>query len=103
MDILSRIEGFEWDKGNITKNWERHKIAPLECEEVFFNWPLLVKEDIKHSEAENRYYVLGKTNTERLLFVVFTIRNNKIRVISARDMNRKERRQYEQTQKNTQV
>lgn len=103
MDILSRIEGFEWDKGNITKNWERHKITHIECEEVFFNWPLLVKGDIKHSEAENRYYVLGKTNTERLLFVVFTIRNNKIRVISARDMNRKERRQYEQTQKNTRV
>lgn len=103
MDILTSVKGFEWDKGNITKNWEKQKITHVECEEVFFNSPLLLKEDIKHSESENRYYALGKTNTDRLLFVVFTIRNNRIRVISARDMSRKERRQYAQAQRNTKV
>jgi uncharacterized protein len=94
MDILSPVEGFDWDKGNVERNWERHKVAHIECEEVFFNKPLVVGEDEPHSMAEARYYVLGKTDGERLLFVVFTIRGNKIRIISARDMNTKERRLY---------
>jgi uncharacterized DUF497 family protein len=94
MDHLARIEGFDWDQGNIEKNWERHKVSFLDCEEVFFNRPLVVAEDTSHSKSEGRYYALGGTNDGRLLFVVFTIRNNKIRVISARDMNRKERRVY---------
>ncbi|HHT9124794.1 MAG TPA: BrnT family toxin [Candidatus Brocadiia bacterium] len=100
MDILSRVEGFEWNKGNIEKNWGKHKVSFIECEEVFFNKPIVVKEDEPHSKAEARYYVLGKTDEGRLLFVVFTIRGNKIRVISARDTNRKERRlYYEQIEK----
>lgn len=94
MDILSYVEGFEWDKGNVAKNWERHKVNFIECEEVFFNKPLVVKEDEPHSKEEARYYVLGKTDNDRLLFMVFTLRGNKIRVISARDMNRKERKIY---------
>ncbi len=94
MDILSRLEGFDWDKSNIEKNWERHRVTHIECEEVFFNNPLVVEEDEPHSIGECRYYVLGRTDKGRLLFVVFTIRDNKIRVISARDMNRKERRLY---------
>ena len=94
MEILSRVEGFDWDKGNIEKNWERHRVSYLECEEVFFNQPLVVHEDEAHSGAENRYYGLGKTNDDRHLFIVFTIRNKKVRVISARDMKRRERRFY---------
>jgi hypothetical protein len=104
MDILSHVEGFHWDKGNTEKNWERHRVTHIECEEVFFNKPLVVKEDGPHSMAEDRYYVLGQTDNGRLLFVVFTIRENKIRVISARDINRKERRlYYEQIEKDTKI
>jgi uncharacterized protein len=94
MNLLARIEGFDWDQGNSEKNWERHKVSFIECEEVFFNRPLVVVEDTPHSKSEGRYFALGKTNDDRYLFVVFTVRNNKIRVISARDMNRKERRVY---------
>ena len=94
MDLLARIEGFDWDQGNIKKNWERHKVSFIECEEVFFNRPLVLVEDTGHSKSEGRYYTLGRTNDDRYLFVVFTIRKNKIRVISARDMNRKERGVY---------
>jgi uncharacterized DUF497 family protein len=94
MDILFQVEGFEWDQGNIEKKWEKHRVSYLECEEVFFNQPLLVQEDEIHSKFEPRYYVLGSTNDGRHLFIVFTIRRNKIRVISARNMGRKERRIY---------
>jgi uncharacterized DUF497 family protein len=94
MDILSRVEGFEWDEGNIKKNWEKHRVSHIECEEIFFNKPLVVQEDTAHSKGEERYYGLGKTNDGRYLFVVFTIRHHNMRVITARDMSRKERRVY---------
>lgn len=94
---LSKIKGFEWDEGNINKNWRKHKVTDAECEEVFFNQPLMIELNKTHSITERRYFVLGKTDRERLLFVVFTIRNNKIRIISGRKMNKKERRQYEKT------
>lgn len=103
MDILSNLKGFDWDDGNITKNWEKHRVTHIECEEVFFNKPLVVKKDDSHSKAEVRYYVLGKTIRDRLLFLVFTVRSSKVRVISARDMNRKEREIYEQAEKDTEV
>lgn len=104
MDVLSGVEGFDWDKGNIKKNWERHRVSHIECEEVFFNQPCVVKADEPDSRAEDRYYVLGKTDNGHLLFVVFTIRHNKIRVISARDMNKKERRLYnEQIEKGAKI
>ena len=104
MDILFQVEGFEWDQGNIEKNWEKHKVSYLEAEEVFFNQPLLVQEDEIHSKFEPRYYVLGRTNDERHLFIVFTIRRNKIRVISARNMGRKERGIYrEQIEKSSEI
>jgi uncharacterized DUF497 family protein len=102
-DILSLAEGFEWDEGNVKKNWEKHQVSHIECEEIFFNPPIIVRKDDPHSTKEDRYFVLGKTDTDRLLFVVLTMRSNKIRIISARDMNRKERRIYEQTQEDTQV
>ena len=94
MNIVSRLEGFDWDKGNIDKNWKHHKVSFVECEEVFFNEPLIVQQDDIHSPSENRYYALGRTNDERDLFVVFTIRANRVRVISARDMSKRERRTY---------
>jgi len=102
-DIVSLAEGFEWDEGNIRKNWEKHRVSHIECEEVFFNSPVIVRKDAQHSTEEDRYFVLGRTDTERLLFLVFTMKRNKIRIISARDMNRKERKTYEQTQEDTQV
>lgn len=88
--------GFDWDRGNLDKNWKLHGVPFWECEQVFFNEPLLVVEDVSHSGAEKRYYALGRKDAGRRLFVVFTIRRNLVRVISARDMNRRERRRYEQ-------
>ncbi|MBA7500177.1 hypothetical protein ES704_02930 [subsurface metagenome] len=94
-EILTHVSGFEWNEGNIIKNWERHKVTYFECEEIFFNEPIVVQHDKVHSAYENRYFALGKTDEGRLLFVVFTIRGDKIRVISARDMSKKERRCYQ--------
>lgn len=96
MISLEKIEGFDWDLGNLIKNQAKHQVKNLECEEVFFNQPLLILPDPKHSQTEIRLYALGKTNNGRLLFIAFTIRNNLIRIISARDMSRKERSHYEQ-------
>jgi uncharacterized DUF497 family protein len=91
---LSKIEGFDWDNWNIHKIRDRHKVEFYECEEIFFNEDLLLLPDETHSVSENRYYALGGTDSERLLFVVFTIRRNKIRIISARNMSKKERGVY---------
>ena len=98
MDVheqLSPCTGFQWDEGNSNKNWRRHKVTDAECEQVYFNVPLVAAGDAKHSKVETRYYLLGQTDTGRLLSVVFTIRNKLIRVISARDMSQKERRVYQ--------
>ncbi|GMT43285.1 MAG: hypothetical protein IEMM0003_0104 [bacterium] len=92
--ILLNCTGFNWDKGNSDKNWIRHRVTKSECEQVFFNKPLITGKDTSHSHQERRWYVLGKTDGERLLFVVFTVRDSSIRVISARDMNKKERDAY---------
>ena len=94
MKILSQCEGFEWDDGNINKNWLKHKVSPAECEQIFFNRPLVIQGDIKHSKAEKRFYALGRTDSKRTLFIAFTVRNKRIRIISARDMSRKEREVY---------
>lgn len=95
IDFLS-VTGFDWDDGNRDKNWEKHQVSNGECEEVFFNIPLLLQPDPAHSQTEARYYLLGQTNAGRRLFVSFTIREDKIRVISARDMSKRERNFYEQ-------
>lgn len=92
--ILRQCEGFEWDEGNINKNWLKHKVSPAECEQIFFNRPLVIQDDLRHSEVEKRFYALGRTDSKRNLFIVFTVRNKRIRVISARDMSRKEREVY---------
>ena len=91
---LLSVKGFEWDSGNLEKNWLKHGVSPLECEEVFFSQPLVVAPDEKHSQKEERFYALGRTNNERHLFIVFTVHGKKIRVISARDMNKRERSIY---------
>ena len=93
---LSQLAGFDWDESNRDKNWEKHEVLASECEEVFFNLPLLLQPDPSHSQKEPRYYVLGNTIADRRLFIAFTVRENKIRVISARDMSKKERSIYEQ-------
>ena len=90
------IHGFEWDENNREKNWEKHQVSTGECEEVFFNLPLLLSMDPAHSQMEPRSFILGQTDSGRLLFIAFTIRDDRIRVISARDMSRKERAIYEQ-------
>ncbi len=92
---FSLLEGFEWDKGNLV-HIKKHRVDYRECEEVFVNAPFRLNEDKEHSGVEERLQVLGQTNVGRKLFLSFTIRNNKIRIISVRDQNKKERRGYEQ-------
>ncbi len=91
---ITNCKGFQWDEGNIEKNWQKHQVNKHECEEVFFNYPLMTVDDVKHSKYEKRYYILGQTDSGRELFIVFTIRERNIRVISARDMSQKEKRKY---------
>ncbi len=93
-DDLARCVGFAWDDGNEGKNWEKHRVADGEAEEIFFNDPMVAGTDVAHSKRERRYFALGRTDTGRLLFVVFTIRKNLVRVVSARDMTRRELRRY---------
>ncbi len=95
-EILAHCVGFQWDEGNADKNWELHHVSRAEAEETFFNRPLVVASDDKHSEKEIRLAALGKTDADRLLAIVFTVRENLVRVISARDMSRRERGFYEQ-------
>jgi len=95
---FGRISGFQWDGGNARKSDERHGVSQAESEQVFLNDPLLVVEDTRHSRVEPRFHALGIANGGRLLHVTFTLRDDdtRIRVISARDMHRKERARYEQ-------
>ena len=95
---LARIEGFEWDEGNGRKSVEKHDVSQGEAEQVFFNDPLLVVQDVRHSLIELRLHALGRTDAGRLLHITFTLRDEArlIRVISARAMHRKERARYEQ-------
>lgn len=95
MKILPEPIEFEWDKGNIGKNLLKHSVTNKEAEEVFDDEPLLISEDIKHSTKEKRFQALGKTSGNRLLFLSFTLRKDKVRIISARDMSKKEEVKYE--------
>ena len=94
--ILPEPIVFEWDKGNSGKNLIKHEVRDKEAEEVFNNKPLISK-DIQHSKKELRFQALGRTDKGRLIFLSFTIRKDKIRVISARNMNKKEVLKYEKT------
>ena len=91
--------GFEWDEANVEKNWQRHRVTAAEAEDVFFGEPLVLGNDIRHSKDETRYFALGTTSAERRLFIAFAIRRGKIRVISARDMNRNETAIYTKHEK----
>ncbi len=93
---LSKISGFEWDEGNARKN-EKHGVSMAEAEQVFFNAPVLLLDDVRHSQQESRLHALGKTNEGRTLHITLTLRESSavIRVISARDMHRKERAIYD--------
>lgn len=95
---FERIVGFDWDRSNDRKSADKQGVSRSEAEQVFFKDPLLLVEDTKHSQLERRIHALGKTNFGRFLHVTFTLRDGetKIRVISARDIHRKEKARYEQ-------
>lgn len=95
MERLQDCTGFEWDEANADKNWLRHRVSRSECEQAFFNRPFATAEDTEHSTHEPRFYALGQTDGGRRLFLIFTVRGELIRVISARDMSRRERKEYE--------
>jgi uncharacterized protein len=92
--IVEKCEGFEWDDGNSNKNFYLHGVTDGECEDVFFNLPLIIADDKTHSEIEKRFFALGRTDSNRRLFIAFAVRNKLIRVISARDMTKSEKRKY---------
>ena len=98
---IDSIVGFDWDDANIEKNEKKHDLKWQIIEEIFFNKPLLVVEDHKHSVDECRCFALGITDEKHMLFVVFTKRKTKIRVISARLMNKKEKKIYENFKNNS--
>ncbi len=95
MKILEAPLEFEWDGGNQNKNLKLHGVSDQECEEVFFDSQRRMLNDVLHSGSEERIILIGQTKKERLLFVVFTLRGHKVRVVSARDLNKKERILYE--------
>jgi uncharacterized DUF497 family protein len=101
----TQIVGFNWDGGNARKSTEKHDVSQAESEQIFFNQPLLLLHDFKHSQSEERFHALGKTDDRRQLHITFTLRTGDkgmlIRVISARDMHRKERNEYEQIKENS--
>jgi uncharacterized DUF497 family protein len=96
-DLIDAVEGFEWDAANSEKNWRRHQVTQAECEQVFANLPLLLSLTTKAGE-EVRYFALGRTDAVRELTVVFTVRGKRVRVISARPMSRRERKEYAHAQ-----
>jgi len=103
MVLEKNIIAFEWDEGNTTKNWVKHQVSNGEAEEVFYDKNKMTTDDFLHSQLEKRFVLLGKTKTGRLLKLIYTVRQNKIRIISARDANRKEEKFYEETTYSTRV
>ena len=95
-EFFEDIEGFQWDEANASKNWTRHWVSQTEAEQIFVNRPVVVIGDVAHSGTEARYFSFGRTDGGRLLTVVFTVRGQLLRVISARPMSRRERRGYAQ-------
>jgi hypothetical protein len=93
---LNSIVGIDWDEGTQEKSWIKHHVVTSECEETFFNLPLLLETDPSHSQAGSCYFVLGQANSGLYLIIAFTLRSENIHVISARDMSKKERTIYEQ-------
>ena len=102
MKTIENIAGFQWDEGNIDKN-KKHNVENVECEETFFDSNKVILKDVLHSQNEERFILLGKTKKGRLLYIVFTVRVKIIRIISARNINKKELHLYEKTFKNPQI
>lgn len=102
-EFLAGLEGFEWDAGNSDKNWRNHEVRQAEAEQALLNRPVVWAADLKHSRAEPRFVTLGRTDSGRHLAIVFTARNNRVRVISARPMSRGERRVYGQVEAKSQT
>lgn len=100
---LSKYKQFDWDNGNILKNYIKHKVSFFECEEVFLDNEAKMLKDIFHSAKEDRFIIIGKTYKSRLLYIVFTFREDKIRVISARDINKNEIKLYEKEINNSKI
>ena len=96
-----KVVGFDWDEGNARKSAHKHGVSQAMAEQIFFNEPLLLLPDAKHSQQEKRYHALGRTDDDRLLHITFTLPAHEtlIRIISARDMHQKERIIYEQESK----
>ena len=99
MKVIPEPLTFEWDKGNKDKNLLKHLVTNQEAEEVFTNNPFILAEDERHSHLEKRFQALGQTNVHRTLFLSFAVRRDKVRIISIRDMNRKERVIYAKAKK----
>jgi len=93
--IIEKSIEFEWDRGNIDKNWLKHRVTNKESEESFFDKNKIIYKDIFHSNKEKRYILLGRAKNYKLLYIVFTIRNEKIRIISSRKTDKKEEKIYE--------
>ena len=101
---LYKITSFDWDQGNIDKSYQKHGITTKDAEEVFLDKGIQIKRDFKHHETEERFIAIGKNLKSIVLFVIFTMRYSKIRIISARTANKKERRMYEEkTKTNTKI
>jgi uncharacterized DUF497 family protein len=102
MRILPKPITFLWDQGNLEKNQQKHAVTIREVEEVFTSEPLTVAEDSKHTTTdEQRFYALGRTKSDSKLFAAFTVRDQKIRLISIRPMSKKERTIYERLETNS--
>jgi uncharacterized DUF497 family protein len=100
--VVNSCEGFQWDKGNSLKSWLKHRVSQTEAEQVILSCPLLFDDD-QHSEQEVRHLAFGVTDEGRYMVVAFTVRGSQVRVISARDMNKKEKGMYEKIKTDPQV
>ena len=103
MQIKGGVVEFEWDKWNLDKSYVKHGVTPKEVEEIFVDESSFVLPDIKHSQKEERFIIVGKTLEKKDLFVVFVVRGRKIRMVSARRMHRKEVLRYEKLKENTKI
>lgn len=103
MDILPEPISFEWGQGNAPRNLHKHGVTYQEAEEIFTNEPLVVTGDVEHSRGERRFWAFGTTRSNRRLFAAFTIRNNRVRIISIRDMTKLEEDAYEELEKNPRI
>lgn len=86
---------FEWDDNKAESNALKHGITFDEAVTVFADPDLLFTEDSRHSQGEEREWAIGETENGSIVVVVFTMRDEQIRIISAREATKKERQRYE--------